>query len=69
MTKKQAGKLGGRATVKKYGKDYMAALARKGGRTLHEKYKLVPVNGNDFILVHRETGKTSGKTIHGRSTA
>jgi hypothetical protein len=62
-----AGAKGGRATVKKYGKRYMKKLAKWGAHRMHSKYALVPVNLNDFALVHRQEGTVkaylSGKPV------
>lgn len=66
MTKAQAGSIGGTETTKKYGKVYMAQLARKGAIAMHLKYKLVKLSTSDFAIVNRETGQPTGKTINGR---
>ena len=67
MSKKQAGSLGGRSTVRKYGKAYMAMLASLGARAFHRKYKLTPVGQNDFLIVDRESGEINSKTLMGLS--
>lgn len=66
QTKAQAGQKGGESTAKKYGREYMAALAKKGAEAMHKKYKLVKLGTSDFALVDRATGKPTGKTISGR---
>lgn len=56
MTKAEAGRLGGSSTFKKYGSSHMSELGRKGAKSLHEKYDLVPWGLNDFALVCKESG-------------
>lgn len=65
LTKAQAGSLGGITTYRKYGSDHMRQIGRKGAVLMHAKYELRPVGTSDFILVNRETGSWSGKTISG----
>lgn len=65
MTKTEAGKKGGCATVKKYGKGYMKQLACRGAAAFHKKYKLSRLGTSDFAIVDRETGIPTGKTIRG----
>lgn len=66
-TKGEAGRLGWLATVKKYGKRYMKRLGKWGAHRMHATYRMVPVDQNDFALVHRETGEVkaflSGKPL------
>lgn len=57
MTKAQAGALGGRSTVRKHGKDHMRTIGRMGAVAFHAKYRLEPVNMDDFAIVNRETGE------------
>jgi hypothetical protein len=54
--KVEAGRKGGKRTVKLYGKRYMKRLAKWGAHRMHSTYRLTPVGTNDFALVHRETG-------------
>lgn len=65
MTKAEAESLGGKATLKKYGRKYMAEKAKAGGIAFHKKYKLVKLGNSDFAIVYRETGVSTGKTIRG----
>ena len=62
-----AGRKGGKRTVKRYGKRYMRRLGKWGAHVMHSTYQLVPVDLNDFALVHRETGQVkaylSGKPV------
>ena len=52
-----AGRKGGLATLKKYGKRHMKKLAKWGAHRMHATYELKPAELNDFALVHRETGE------------
>lgn len=61
MDKRQSGSLGGKATLKKYGKQHFQDLAAKW----HAKYELKPYNGNDFLIIDRATGKPLSKTLNG----
>jgi hypothetical protein len=51
-----AGSLGGRRTVKRYGKRHMKRLAKWGAHRMHSTYRMEPVLLNDFALVERSTG-------------
>ncbi|MHC4749250.1 MAG: hypothetical protein ACYTFW_05185 [Planctomycetota bacterium] len=55
MSKREAGRLGGLATLATYGRDHFQAIGRKGGIALHEKYDLKPVSLSGWALVDRET--------------
>jgi general stress protein YciG len=57
LTKKEAGKLGGLATVKRHGYKHMAKIGKLGGEATSEKYKLVPYSQNKFAMVCRKTGE------------
>lgn len=67
QVKQDAGRKGGLATLKKFGKRYFKKLGKLGAHRMHATYKLEPVDLNDFALVHRETGKVkaylSGKPL------
>lgn len=52
-----AGRKGGLRTAKKYGKRYMRKLGKWGAHCMHSLYAMVPVDLNDFALVHKETGQ------------
>lgn len=65
LTKAQAGSLGGQRTVKNHGKTYMHNLATRGAREMHKLYKLEKLGASDWLIVHRETGIPTGKTING----
>lgn len=61
MTKRQAGSMGGKATFAKHGREHMRQLADRW----HDKYRLVPVSGNDFLIVNRGTGAVNARTLNG----
>lgn len=65
MNKADAGRCGGKATVEKYGKEYMRELAKRGAKAFHEKYRLQKLSTSDFAIVERATGLPIGKTIRG----
>lgn len=65
MTKQDAGKLGGLATARKYGKPYMAAIGKRGAAVLWERYTLHPRGLSGWALVDRKTGEIKA-TIGGR---
>lgn len=56
MSKSQAGKLGGLATLKKHGKSHMATIGKKGAIAFWKKYTLKPVNLSHFAIVNRQSG-------------
>ena len=62
-----AGRKGGQATSKRYGKRYLRKLAQWGAHRMHSMYAMVPVDLNDFAFVHKETGAVkaylSGKPV------
>ncbi|NOH00622.1 MAG: hypothetical protein HND47_00930 [Chloroflexi bacterium] len=55
--KREAGRLGGLATVKKHGVDHMRSIGVKGAHVFHSRYRLTPVGTSQFVIVHRETGE------------
>lgn len=67
MNKRQAGRLGGLETVRKYGIEHMRRIGKKGARATWSKYKLAPVGTSDFAMVERATGKivalTTGRSL------
>jgi hypothetical protein len=65
MSKADAGRKGGKTTVKKYGKEYMKELAQRGARAWHKKYKLHKLGTSDFAILYRATGQPTGKTLRG----
>ena len=57
MTKAQAGRLGGRATVEKHGARHMAAIGRKGAEVTWERYTLKPISTSQYAMVEKETNR------------
>ena len=57
MDKRQAGRLGGLATVQKYGHEHMSKIGKKGAKVLYERYALRPYELNKFALVSRQDGE------------
>lgn len=62
-----AGRKGGLATVKKYGKRHMKRLAKWGAHRMHATYRIDPWRQGDYVLVNRETNEPkallSGKPL------
>lgn len=56
-TKAEAGRKGGKTTLKRYGKRHFKRLGRWGAHVMHLKYRLDPFGLNDFVLVERATNK------------
>lgn len=56
ITKAQAGRLGGLATVAKHGPAHMAAIGRRGAAALWARYDLAPAGLTGWALIERETG-------------
>lgn len=57
MTKAEAGRLGGLATVRKYGPAYMAAIGRRGAARFFARYELQPSGTSRFAIVRKLDGK------------
>ncbi len=57
MDKREAGRLGGLATVEKYGHDHMSEIGKKGAEVLYKRYALRPYQLTKFALVDRDTGE------------
>ena len=57
MTRKQAGQIGGRATVAKHGRTHMQEIGRRGAVVTWTRYQLKPINQGNYAMVHRETNK------------
>lgn len=54
MSKSEAGRLGGLATVAKFGRNYMRELGRKGAAEFWRKYSLKPYGQYQWAIVRRE---------------
>ncbi len=65
MKRKEWGKRGGKATVKKHGKEHMRAIGKRGAQKFWKLYSLRPVGTSDFAIVRRDNGQvialTSGR--------
>lgn len=65
MKRKEWGRRGGKATVKKHGREHMRAIGKRGASTFWKRYSLRPAGTSDFAIVKRESGEviafTSGK--------
>jgi hypothetical protein len=55
LTKRQAGRLGGLATVSRHGRAHMQAIGRKGAAAYWQKYALFPMRQSDFAIIRRDT--------------
>lgn len=55
--KQRAGKKGGDATLRKHGREHFSRIGKCGAEVFHARYRLEPVNLNDFAIVNRETGE------------
>jgi hypothetical protein len=65
MTKQEAARLGGLATMKKYGAAHMSRLGKKGFKALCRKF---PGNNRRYALMHLNgKGKVSARYIPARS--
>lgn len=56
-TKQSAGKLGGLATLSRYGPDHMRAIGKRGAATFWKRYSLRPIGTSRFAITNRETNK------------
>lgn len=57
MTRQEAGRLGGQATVKKHGTSHMRAIGKQGAETTWTRYKMVPISTSRYGMVDRGTNK------------
>lgn len=57
MNKSEAGRLGGKSTVARYGPEHMRAIGKKGAATLWRRYALYPFELSKYALVDRESGQ------------
>lgn len=57
MTKKQAGQIGGRATVAKHGREHMQQIGRRGAESTWTRYHLSPVGQSGWAMVDRRTNE------------
>lgn len=57
MNKQEAGKLGGLSTYRKYGREHMSEIGKRGAYIFHKRYSIQPVMQSGYAIVERETGK------------
>ena len=57
MTKSQAGRLGGIATLKKYGRGYMKQIGTNGAKTTWTRYRKVAYGLTRYALVRNADDK------------
>lgn len=57
MNRRDAGSKGGRVTVSRYGRGYMAMIGRRGAATTWTRYYLAPVGQTQYALIERGTDK------------
>lgn len=55
--KRRAGRLGGLATITRYGREHMAEIGRRGAAVLWRRYRLLPYELSRYALVDRESGE------------
>jgi len=55
MTKQQAGRIGGRATMAKHGREHFQKIGKQGAAVTWERYYLAPVNESQYAMVDRQT--------------
>lgn len=53
----EAGRKGGRATLKKHGRDHYRRIGRKGAESTWQRYSLRPYKTSQFAMVDRESGE------------
>jgi hypothetical protein len=57
MTPAERGRLGGIATLQRYGVEHYRRIGQKGQRVFRQRYRLVPWGMNDFAIVERASGR------------
>lgn len=53
----EAGRRGGLRTLAVHGHGHFKAIGRKGALVFHRRYKLEPVDQNNFAIVNRVTNE------------
>ena len=56
-TKRQAGQLGGRATVARHGREHMQAIGRRGAAVTWTRYQIAPAGLSGYALVRKSDQK------------
>lgn len=59
--KVEAGSIGGRTTLKKYGREHFSRLGKWGAHVMHARYRLEPMGQSDFVLVDRRTNQPKAR--------
>jgi hypothetical protein len=62
LTKAEAGRLGGRATVRKYGTEHMRAIGKAGFAALRRKFGFMGGSGRGALRWLTRQGKLPGET-------
>jgi hypothetical protein len=57
LTKQEAGRIGGLATLARHGRAHFAIIGKRGAAITWQRYTLRPVGSSDFALVARDTGE------------
>lgn len=55
-----SGRLGGLATVRRYGVEHMREIGRRGALSFHMRYRLSPDGQSDFLVIVRASGRVVG---------
>ena len=66
MTKAEAGRLGGKSTLRRYGKAHMREIGKQGAKVTWSTYKLVPFGTANFAMTNRLTGEVVATIIQWR---
>lgn len=57
MSKRDAGRLGGLATLAKHGREHMCTIGRRGAAVFWQRYALQPIDVAAWAIVDRTTGQ------------
>lgn len=55
--RRAAGRLGGLATVRKYGSDHMREIGKRGAAVTWQRYNLLPLGIGGYAMVDRNSRK------------
>lgn len=55
MSKREAGALGGKALVAKYGREHMSLIGKRGYAVTRSRYDLVPYGATAWAFVTKDT--------------
>lgn len=56
LSKRQAGRRGGRATFERHGREHMAAIGRSGAAAFWKLYRVEPAGTSGWAIRRRDTG-------------